>query len=185
MLIFLILLFQTFSVFTNSVSICKYQYSSQLLNKFQLRGYYQDVAAEFNGTFVKNARNIRFVGSSLNISPFRYQLYYVWNRQGHVGTLASTSTSIDIQFSQAYEINQIIVWFYDIDGRNHCFKIIAFDQYNQETELFQGLNLIGIVKISFQDQIVQTLKIVLLPGGTYNDLNIIKISAFYANRSMI
>ncbi|CAD8052081.1 unnamed protein product [Paramecium primaurelia] len=129
----------------------------------------------------------QFVGSSLNISPFRYQLYYVWNRQGHFGTSTSipNSTSIDIQFSQAYEINQIIVWFYDIDGRNHCFKIIAFDQYNQETELFQGLNLIGIVKISFQDQIVQSLKIVLLHGGTTNDLNIIKISAFYAHRSMI
>ncbi|CAD8214279.1 unnamed protein product [Paramecium pentaurelia] len=181
MLIFLIIFFQTFSFLANSISNCKFWGFPQLINKFNLRGHYQDVASEFNGAFIKSARYNIFVGPPLNISPLRYQLYYVNNTYGHM----YTDTSIDIQFSQAYEINQIIVWLYDIDGRNHCFKIIAIDQYNQETELFQGLNLIGMVKITFQDQIIQTVKIVNLPGGTSSKLAIIKISAFYANWNLI
>ncbi|CAD8136811.1 unnamed protein product [Paramecium octaurelia] len=179
MTLYFILLFldYPFLMFTNGN--CKYQNNQELRVKSILRSYYKDVASESNGAIISSAKFNKFYGISQNMSPLRDSIYSVDHDNGHI----VTNSSIVVSFASTQEINQIIVWFYDLDGRKFNPKITVQNKDNIEKVVFEDLLVQSIVKIKFPDQMVSSIKLSYMEGGTLNDLVIIKIQAFYARRN--
>ncbi|CAD8190142.1 unnamed protein product [Paramecium octaurelia] len=158
---------------------CNYLSNQELKIKSILRGQYKDVASDSNGAIVSSARQIVFVGIVQYSSPLRDPIYAVQHDREHIDTY----TLIEVLFAQTYELNQIIVWFYDLDNRNFYFQLIVKNRENIEKVVFLGQRVQGIVKVNFSDQMVSSIKLIYMPGGTVNELTVIKIQAYYANRA--
>ncbi|CAD8117167.1 unnamed protein product [Paramecium primaurelia] len=114
------------------------------------------------------------------------QMEQLFQMQGRIQTgqpnpHCYTFSVMDVQFKQRYEINQIKVWFYDLDGRVHSFKIILIDKDNIEKELFSGYQKQGLVTINFEDHFALQIKIIIMSGSSYNALAIIKINVYLIN----
>ncbi|CAD8162489.1 unnamed protein product [Paramecium octaurelia] len=176
MVIFLILF--SFQVVEPNLNCKLNQYELWLKSNF--RRNYKDVASQFNNAILSNARSNSMFGSKENISPLKDLIYM---QVGQYYPHFYTSGQMVVQFAQIQEINRIKIWFYDQDSRIHSFKIIAICQNKIEKELFQGYQVHGLITINFENNFVSMIKIINLPGGTYGEIAIIKIQAYFVFNS--
>ncbi|CAD8184245.1 unnamed protein product [Paramecium octaurelia] len=175
-----ILLFLNCQLLVLTIQNCKYSITLDLMAKSILRGHYKDVASESNGAMVSSARQNQFLGiTNQNPSPLRDSIYAVQVNNGHINTFYL----LEVSFAQTHEINQIMIWFYDLDNRNSYFNLTVKNKDNIEKVVFEGQHVQRIVKVSIPDQMVSSLKLTYMSGGTFADLVIFKIQAYYANRS--
>ncbi|CAD8207362.1 unnamed protein product [Paramecium octaurelia] len=98
-------------------------------------------------------------------SCFRDIIYTVAGNFGYTGNLIGTSIIIDLQ--QAYELNTLKLWFYDLDSRSYTIR--AYVIFN---------NTDKIISESYHGQSITI--IFNLNGNTYNiGFNILKVEAYF------
>ncbi|CAD8063510.1 unnamed protein product [Paramecium sonneborni] len=149
-----------------------------LMERSQIRGDYQDVVNERSGALISNARQLTFYGDQFNNSPLRDAIYDIaLNSKGYVSAPASGKIQLDLL--QEYEINTIVIWFYDLTTITYKFKVTLVNPDDSLTEVYNNSSAVGgIYRITFDDQLVKSILISDISGT--QALLVIKIQAFYA-----
>ncbi|CAD8146594.1 unnamed protein product [Paramecium octaurelia] len=134
-----------------------------------IRGNYKDVASQFNGALISSARINTFWTPGIENSPLRNLLYYYPTgpnlHQGHV--VAWLGQSIIVQFLQAYQINTVRFWMWDIDNRETDMQVFAiaadrktekviFDDIRTKPNVLSFKNLSNI---NYNKQMLQRFRI--------------------------
>ncbi|CAD8128297.1 unnamed protein product [Paramecium sonneborni] len=165
-------------VFVNSATTFTDQDLMILMERSQIRGDYQDIVNERSGALISNARELTFYGDQLNNSPLRDAIYdIVANSKGYVKSPISGKIQLDLM--QYYEINTVVIWFYDLSAIIYKFKLTLVYPDNSQAEVYTNDSAsAGIIRITFDDSFVKSI-IITDTSGT-QPLQVIKIQAFYA-----
>ncbi|CAD8142944.1 unnamed protein product [Paramecium pentaurelia] len=149
-----------------------------LMEKAQIRGDYQDVVNERSGALISNARQLTFYGDQFNNSPLRDAIYDIApGSKGYV--LAPVSGKIQLDLLQEYELNTVVIWFYDLSVITYKFKVTLIYPDDTSQDVYSNNAAVGgIYRITFDDSLVKSILIVDISGT--QPLQVIKIQAFYA-----
>ncbi|CAD8191738.1 unnamed protein product [Paramecium pentaurelia] len=111
LLLFFLLGFSDFQTLPASNANAKFSQNDLyvLSEKSIIRGHYKDVASQFNGALLSQARTTWYWEQGADNSPLRNLLYHYPEpvKQGHV--VAELGESMIVYFLQAYEINTVYI----------------------------------------------------------------------------
>ncbi|CAD8140393.1 unnamed protein product [Paramecium octaurelia] len=142
-----------------------------------LRGNYKDVM-NFHQINLISRKNTYFNGGQMNSQLNRDAIYYVNGGMGY--TFCYLQDSIEIQLFKKYEINTIVLEIWDrlVDVQYDFQIYISF--FDEEKQVYETTSFAGIIRIRFEDQFVDKIRIYNRGGSNYNGyLSIIKAQAFY------
>ncbi|CAK66044.1 unnamed protein product (macronuclear) [Paramecium tetraurelia] len=173
-----ILIIYLLFVIANSATTYSDQDLMILIERSQIRGDYQDVVNERSGALISNARQLTFYGDQFNNSPLRDAIYDIAaGSKGYV--LAPVNGKIQLDLLQEYEINTIVIWFYDLTVITYKFKVTLIYPDDSQAIIYTNSSAVGgIYRIPFDDSLVKSFLITDISGT--QPLQVIKIQAFYA-----
>ncbi|CAD8172209.1 unnamed protein product [Paramecium pentaurelia] len=145
-----------------------------------IRENYKDVTSQFNGALLSSARKTIFRTQGIDNLPLRNLLYYYPSDpnlpQGHV--VANLGESIIVEFYQAYKINTVRFWMWDIDGRQTDMQVFAIAADRKtENVIYDGIAPPNVNVVKFLINWYQDSNFIIEEGIVYS-INICRSSKY-------
>ncbi|CAD8138402.1 unnamed protein product [Paramecium pentaurelia] len=159
-------------ILTNCCTLNQIQKNTRIL-----RGYYKDVL-NYQQINLISRKNTYFNGGLLNSQLNRDAIYYVNTGIGY--TFCSLHHSIEIFLFKKYQLNTIVIEIWNRSANPHYDFEVYIGYLENEKQIYENSSFAGIIRIRFEDQLVDKIRIYNRGGSNYNgNLSVIKVQAFY------